>query len=298
MIFRRIAPIAVSLLIVGSPIAVLAQANPSSEVVVTSVLASGVSQPSNAPIVTVTATSHSMPGGSSDNAGRLSYASGFSGDSRAVVFVPGSYTVTATTNSSGYYFNYSSGCSGFTKLSGEIVSCVITLSNTPPTPANACSTNPYGPGCVPPVIPYQGPYGQTVLTCSPSYQTIAAGQSASFTAAGGTPGSYTWTTTDRTTLNIGNSFTTVFQSTGIQTVMVNNGVQTANCTINVVANGASAITYSATPSITSTFIPTLLPNTGFGPQDSAVLAFALALLIGASIYVAPYVKRAINITLG
>jgi hypothetical protein len=302
MIFRRFAAITVSILIAGLPVAAMAQTSANSEVVITTVLESGVSQPTNAPIVTVTATAPSMAGVSNNNSPTLSFAAGFSSDTHAVTFIPGSYSVTATTNSSGYYFYYSGNCSGFTKLSGEVKACTITLSTTPPASANNCSTNPYGPGCVPPITPYQGYVGPSVLTCSPGYQTVPAGQPASFTAAGGTPGSYTWTTTDRTTLNIGNSFTTVFQSTGIQTVMVNNGVQTANCTINVAANGAAAITYPGVPSIISNYIPNYtsvgLPNTGFGPQDGAVLAFALALLIGAGIFVAPYVKQVIGITRG
>lgn len=300
MTFRRFTAVVVSLSIVALPVVSLAQTAPNSQVVITTVLAPGVSQPSNAPIVTVTATSPYMVGYINNTSGsNLSYASGFTGESRGVTFIPGSYSVTASTNSSGYYFHYSSTCSGFTRLSGEIVSCVITLSNTPPTAPTTCIPGYYGiPGCPAPVLPYQGSYGQYALTCSPSYQTVAAGQPATFTASGGNSNAYTWTTTDRTTLNIGASYSTVFQSTGVQTVMVSNGVQTANCTINVVAGAAGAITYPGTPTITSSYIPSFLPNTGFGPQDSAVLAFALVLLMGAGIYVAPYVKRAINITLG
>ena len=79
--------------------------------------------------------------------------------------------------------------------------------------------------------------------------------------------------------------------------MVQSGTQVANCTVNVMA-GAGAITYPGAPSIVSSLIPAGLPNTGFGPQDSAVLAFALVLLIGAGIYVAPYVRKAIGISLG
>lgn len=301
MTFRKFAAITVSLSIAALPIAAMAQTNPNSEVVITTVLAPGVSQPTNAPIVTVTATSPSMLGVGNSNSSTLSFAAGFSGDTHAVTFIPGSYSVTANSNgSAGYYFYYSGNCSGFTKLSGDVKACTITLSTTPPPPANPCAPNAYGvAGCPTQVVQYQGPYGPSVLTCSPGYQTVAAGQPATFTAAGGTPGSYTWTTTDRTTLNIGNSFTTVFQSTGVQTVMVNNGIQTANCTINIVpTNGAAAITYPGVSSVISNYIPVGLPNTGFGPQDGAVLALALVLVIGAGIYVAPYVKQVVGITLG
>ncbi|OGC88353.1 hypothetical protein A2419_00670 [Candidatus Adlerbacteria bacterium RIFOXYC1_FULL_48_26] len=300
MTFRSFAAAAISISIVALPVIAWAQTSPNSQVVITTVLAPGVSQPSNAPIVTVTATAPAMAGYTNNTTGgTLGYASGFTGETRGVTFVPGSYSVTASTNSSGYYFHYSNTCSGFTRLSGEIVSCVITLSNTPPTSPSACIPGYYGnPGCPAPVVPYQGSYGQYTLACNPSYQTVAAGQPATFTATGGSSNAYTWTTTDRTTLNIGASYSTVFQSTGVQTVMVNNGIQTANCTINVVAGVAGAITYPGTPTITSNFIPAFLPNTGFGPQDSAVLAFALVLLIGAGIYFAPYVKRAISVTLG
>ncbi|MBY0294372.1 hypothetical protein K2Q08_03525 [Patescibacteria group bacterium] len=297
MTFRRFAAVAASLALVALPFATFAQSNPNSQVVITTVTAQGVSQPVHAPIVTVTATSPAMAGVSSTYGNQLSFASGFANETRGVTFIPGSYSVTAATNSAGYYFSYSSGCSGFTRLNGEIVSCLITLTNTPP-PTNTCIPGIYTAACPAPTVPYQGPYGQYVLTCSPSYQTVSAGQPATFTASGGSSNAYTWTTTDRTTLNVGSSYTTVFQSTGVQTVMVNNGIQTANCTINVLASAAGAITYPGSPTITSSYIPAFLPNAGFGPQDSAVLAFALVLLIGAGIYAAPYVKRAIGVTLG
>lgn len=297
MILRRITVTAFSVLMIGLPVLASAQSYfPSSQVVITMVLAPGTTQPSSAPIVTVKATAPSLAGTPIGSGITYSFASGFMNDTRTVAFIPGGYWITASTDTSGYYFYYSNDCTGNTRA-GENVSCTITLSNTPPPSANPCVTNPSASGCVPPSVQYKGPFGPTILTCTPAYQTISAGQSATFTAKGD-GSSYNWKTVDRTTLNTGNSFTTVFQTTGVQTVMVQSGTQVASCTVNVVAAAAGPITYQGAPSLVSNFIPATLPNTGFGPQESAMLAFALVLLIGAGIYVAPYVRKAISISLG
>ena len=81
-------------------------------------------------------------------------------------------------------------------------------------------------------------------------------------------------------------------------MLVSNGVQTASCTVNVTNFGATTVQYpsttSASPlSLVSNYIPALLPNTGFEPLSSAALAFAVVLLLGAGIFVYPYVKKAI-----
>ena len=306
MTFRRIAAIALATLVLSVPLATFAQSAPYSEVIITTEMTSGMSAPSVAPLVTLTATSPSMTGVINNNSSQISYASNFSNDTRTGYFVPGSVVATAP----GYYFTYSQDCSGFTPLNGAVRGCTITISTTPPPSYNTCSTGWYGStGCTAPVVPYQGPYGQTSLSCSPSYQTVGAGQPATFTAAGGTPGGYDWTTTDRTTLNAGNSYTTIFQTIGEQTVLVSNGVQTASCTVDVVA-GSGAVTYvgsstggttylgSSIPSIVSSYIPAYLPNTGFGPQNGAVLALALVLLISAGIFFLPYVRKALTVVIG
>ncbi len=297
MSFRRIALVALTTLVLSVPAVALAQSAPYSQVVVTTILASGVAAPSIAPVVTVTATAPSLYGAINSNSSQVSYASSFSSDTHTITFTPGSYSVSATSGL--YYFSYSSDCSGFTPLSGQVRSCVVTLSTTPPQTYNNCTMPFYGTaGCVAPVVPYQGPYGQSVLSCSPSYQTIGAGQPATFTASGGTPGGYNWTISSRTSLNVGASFTTIFQTTGTQTVIVSNGVQNATCTINVVV-GAVPINYiGSSPSITTNYIPAYLPNTGFGPVSSSVLAIALALLLSAGIFFFPYVRKALTIALG
>jgi hypothetical protein len=318
MSFRRIAAVALTVLVLSAPFAALAQNAPYSQLVITTQLAPGVSAPAVAPIVTVTATSPSLTvpsfydGTQNPNSSEVDYASSFNNDTRTVFFTPGSYSVSAG-NTTNYYYSYSPDCTGFTPLNGQARSCVVTLSTTPPQTTQSCTSPFYGTaGCVAPVVPYQGPYGQSQLSCSPSYQTVAANQPATFTAQGGTPGGYDWTTTDRTTLNAGTSYTTIFQTTGTQTVIVSNGVQSATCTITVVAgNGAINYTGSSTggtttyattsygsPSITTSYIPAYLPNTGFGPQNGAALAIAFTLLLSAGIFFYPYVRKALTVVIG
>jgi hypothetical protein len=298
----RIAAITISALLVALPFAAMAQNAPYSQVVISTQILPGTANPSVAPIITVTATSPSMAGVPQSNAGTLSYATSFNNDIRTVTFIPGSYNVVAS-GPAGYYFSYSPECSGFTPLSGATRGCTVLMSTTPPA-QNNCPSGWYNNGttCVPPTTPYNGPTGQAALTCGPTYQSIQAGQAATFTATGGT-GSYSWTTPTRTSLNVGPSFSTTFQTTGTQTVIVSSGVYNAACTINVIA-GSGAISYNGSPAVTSNYVPStnyvsaLLPNTGFEPQNGAAFAFALVMLVGAGIVVAPYVRKAFTAALG
>jgi hypothetical protein len=297
MTFRRIGVSAASALILAAPFFAAAQNAPSSQVIITAQLGPNTSAPAVAPIINVSATNPTMSGVLLSTTGLITYASAFN-DTRTVTFVPGSYTVTATGPG---YFTYSNDCSGFTPLSGAIRTCVITYSTTPPPSANPCTAPYWGNGtCTPPTVPYQGPLGQSTLTCSPSYQNVPTGQPATFKAEGGTPGIYNWTTPDRTFLNTSGTLSTIFQTTGTQTVIVSNGNQTATCTVNIGGTAAGvAISYpGTTPSVTASYVPAFLPNTGFGPQDSAALAFALVLLLGAGFLVAPYVRKAFTVALG
>jgi hypothetical protein len=286
---------------------VLAQNSPYSQVIINTQMAQGMSAPSVAPIITVNATAPSIAGVYGSNSGTVSYASSFNGDTRTVTFVPGSYDVSAT--APGYYFTYSRDCTGFTPAGGAIRYCSIVVSTTPPPSTTNCTNGTYGNGtCVPPVVPYNGSTAPSTLSCSPSYQTVAEGQAVSFIASGGTPGGYNWTTPYHTSLNVGPNFTTTFQNTGVQTVMINNGVQSASCTVNVVLPGTAGITVNnpttvvtsvnGSPQVVARYVPSSLPNTGFGPIDGAVLAFSMVLLIAAGIYAAPYVRQAIAITRG
>lgn len=314
MEFRRTAILAASGLLLVLPFLVSAQAAPYSQLVVSTQTAAGVPAPSVAPIVYITATSPTMAGIPNSNSGTISYASAFNNDVRTITFIPGSYSVTVTPPP-GYYVSYSAECSGFTPLSGSTRGCLVTLTNVPPTTNPNCPYNWKWNGvtCVSPVVTYQGPTTPTQLSCSPAYQTVGAGQAATFTATGGTGNSYSWTTSDRTTLNTSARYTTVFQTMGTQTVIVSNGVQNATCTVTVGGatggvtgpvvypgntNGGTSVVTSGTPSITSSYVPAGLPNTGFEPQNGAALAFTFVLIIGAGIIAAPYVRKAAAVTLG
>lgn len=261
-----------------------------SQVVVTTQLGSGVVAPSVLPTVTVQAQGPSFSGVPIVGTTTLSYASNFMGEVRTITFVPGNYLVTAS--SLGQYVTYSQGCAGTTAVGAVVRNCVITLVNTPPS-LSTCSWYSYG--CVAAATPYIGPTTQSKLSCSPVYQTVAAGVPAVFVAAGG-GGGYNWTTADRTFLNVGSKLSTVLQSVGTQTVIVSNGVQTATCTVTVTNNGVATLTYKGTR-LDSTYTPALLPNTGFEPQGGASFAFAVVAVLGAGILSYPYVKKALVIAI-
>ncbi len=273
------------------PAVVSAQAAPYSQVVVTTQLASGVAIPAVLPTVTVTAQGPSFTGVPTTTGTTLTYISGAVGEVRAVTFVSGNYAVTATVPN--YYLSYSQDCAGTTAVGPTTRSCVITLSNTPPVFNPCLAPYTYTYGCTLPPNPYVGPITPSQLSCSPAYQTVASGQPVTFSVVGGTPGGYNWTTADRTFLNVGPTLTTILQSTGMQTVIVSNGVQTATCTVTMQAAGNVAIQYpGTTPTLVSNFIPAL-PNAGFEPLSSASLAFAIVMLLAAGVYSYPYVKKAL-----
>ncbi len=181
----------------------------------------------------------------------------------------------------GYTPSYSQGCTG-TLYGGQQATCVITMSSTP--------------GFYPPQ-PYPYPYTPSVLSCAPAYQSVPAGQTATFTAQGGTA-TYNWTTANNTYLGVGSILNTTLQNAGVQTVTVTSGSQTATCTINVTAPSNGPIVYPGmpgfTPLITTNYIPGL-PNTGFTPLTSAGIAFGAVVLIGGGIFFYPYVRKAFRI---
>ncbi len=221
-----------------------------------------------------------------------------------VLLGSGTYSVALTGNAFNYTPSYSQGCSG-TIAAGQNALCVITLTQ---------STGYYGYP-----TPYQGSYHQTPVTCSPSYQTVAAGQTARFEALGGY-GPYTWTTAERTYLNVGSVLSVALMHTGTQTVVVQGSLGSASCTVNVVANGGAIIYPTTTPgtplttytyptslyasqnnytvsgtSYTSTYVPRLA-NTGFAPVSAMSIAFAVVGLIGAALVAAPYVRKTLAAT--
>jgi hypothetical protein len=217
----------------------------------------------------------------------------FSGSlSGTQVTVAGSYSVTAL-QLGGYSATYSSGCTG-TITQGESALCVVTESNT------SSYYNQYS-------TPYQyNYYYNTPLTCTPSYQTVNLGQTATFTANGGDYSQYNWQTPQRSYLNVGAVLNVAFTQTGTQTVSVTNGTTVASCTVNVVASGAPVVSNSTNSTyasgygnvyVTPTYIPSL-PNTGFAPMSSAEAASLVVIMIAMALVALPYVRKAFTVVLG
>jgi len=220
--------------------------------------------------------------------------------------VSGTYAVEAL-STDGYSPIYSQGCQGVIG-NREEATCVVTMSPS--------STHYFGA-----VTPYPYTYTHTVLACAPAYQTVTLGQSASFTAIDGA-GTYNWSTPDRVYLAVGPRLTHVPRTSGVQTVNVTSGTQTAVCTLNVLpVNGpvaqvsttvvtpAAPVYYSPTsvsipasvtsapaqtPTYAATYVPKALPNTGFEPVSATQWAFAFAVLLAAGIFSAPYVRKTIS----
>lgn len=203
---------------------------------------------------------------------------------------PGSYAVTLTGNANMWSPSYSVGCNS-TMAAGQTQLCVITVS--PNYNYNYSYNYPYSN------YPYQNV--QQTLTCTPAYQTVAAGQTVSFTAQGGFGGTYNWSTPERNYPNAGPVLSIALNSSGSQLVTVTNGPQSATCSVNVSTSGAYFPNYPTYPTYnpygttgyTYSYIPRL-PNTGFEPIQSASIAFAVVLLLGAAIAVAPYVRKTIT----
>lgn len=212
----------------------------------------------------------------------------------------GPYSVTITNPMSGYTASYSVGCNS-TISAGQSQTCVVTLTGGQYTGG----TTPY---------PYQYPFTPQ-LTCRTDTPTVSLGQAARFTALGGVGGTYNWYAGGQNFPNAGPVLTPTFQSSGTHTVQVTNAAQTAVCTVTVTNTyvpqptpaqyptyptyptypGYTYPTYQSGypytyPTVTSTAYPRL-PNAGFAPLESAQLAFAVVLLLGAGIAVFPYARK-------
>lgn len=209
-----------------------------------------------------------------------------------VLLTPGQYSTSVTNSPYGYIPDYSIGCSGEIKA-GEHKLCVITMRR--------------GGAYYPYATTYPYPYNYQPLTCSPQNQTVSLGGVGHFEARGGTGGSFSWRTSERSYPNAGPTLNAVFSIAGAQTVTVNSGTQTATCLLNVVAQ--PGYTYSAPihsgytgvyPNITYTAAAVSgaypkLPNTGFEPADAAAAsAFASVLLLAAGIALYPYVRKTLT----
>ena len=213
---------------------------------------------------------------------------------------PGSYSVTITNAMSNYSPTYSAGCNG-TIAAGATQTCVITISG-----GQYYGGNP---------TPYPYPYSAAPqLTCRTDTPTVGLGQAARFTAIGGVGGTYNWYANGQNFPNSGPVLTTTFSGSGTQTVQVTNAAQTATCVVTVTTNyypqPMPTPTYPAAPQYPNYTYPTYqsgypyayptitsvayprLPNAGFAPLESAQLAFAVVLLMGAGIAAFPYARKA------
>ncbi len=221
---------------------------------------------------------------------------------------PGAYSVTLT-NQLGYSPTYSQGCNS-TIAAGNTQTCVITVS------AGAYN--------YPNVSQYPYWYNSLIapaLTCRTDTPTVALGQSARFTAIGGAGGTYNWTTGTQNYPNVGPVLTTTFPGSGNWNVTVTNASQTATCPVTVTDSYypqpiSSPVTYPTNYPTTYQNYPTTysnynntypyqiqptvisysnprFPNTGFEPLNSAQMAFALVLVMGAAIAAYPYARKAL-----
>ncbi len=206
---------------------------------------------------------------------------------------PGTYSVTLA-NNFGFTADYSVGCDS-TMLPSGTQTCVITV--------NAGSYN-YFPSYIYPYS-YQAP----PLTCRTDTPTVSVGQPARFTAVGGVGGTYNWRTPYQNFPNAGPALTTILEGNGVQSVTVTNAAQTATCSVTVASNyyypqPASTVyptystypVYTAQPAYTAYAYPSM-PNTGLEPIQSAQLAFALVLLVGAAIAAYPYARKSFAIAI-
>ena len=208
-----------------------------------------------------------------------------------VTINPGAYSVTLT-NNSGFNTSYSVGCDS-TMLAGGTQTCVITVN---PGYYNYFPSRIY-------------PYTNQVppLSCRTDTSVVSVGQPARFTAVGGVGGTYNWRTPYQNFPNAGPVLTTILEGSGVQSVTVTNASQTATCNVTVSANyyypqPVSTVypaystypVYTAQPTYTAYAYPRL-PNTGLEPIQSAQLAFALVLLLGAAIAAYPYARKSFAI---
>lgn len=208
---------------------------------------------------------------------------GFSGSQvgQVVSLGSGPFSVTAV-GPVGVTPSYSAGCAG-TMQQYEAATCIIsdsasTYSSVTPTAYN-CSQ--YGGG-------YNCNLSYLSLACSPANQTIGVGDTASFSATGGS-GVYSWATPDRNYIGIGSKLNTQLSTVGNQIITVSSNGQTATCKVNVTATAPGGTTVS------STYVPKL-PNTGFAPTNPISIVLTLVMLIGFGFAFAPYVRQAFTAT--
>jgi len=214
-----------------------------------------------------------------------------------VTINPGAYSVTLT-NTVGFTASYSVGCDN-TIAAGGTQTCVITVN---PGVYNYPSY----------IYPYTSQTPQ--LSCRTDTPVVAVGQPARFTAVGGAGGTYNWRTPYNNFPNSGPVLTTTLEGSGVQSVTVTNASQVATCNVTVSSSyypqpvSTVAPTYppyntypaysaqSAQPSLSAYAYPRF-PNTGLEPVQSAQLAFAFVLLLGAAIAAYPYARKSFAVAI-
>jgi len=188
----------------------------------------------------------------------------------------GTYTIDAQSTKN-YSVARSANCSGSISAN-ETRSCIITLSDR-----NTYQNGNYNGGThYNPNANYN--YGANTLSCQAAATTVGVGQTATFSAIGGS-GPYTWVTRDRSYYAVGPQLNVVLLQPGAQTVSVSNGYQTATCAITVVHGGAGVVLGTQYPG---------LPNTGYAPTNLGLILSLLGAFVAfpAALYVAyAYAKR-------
>ena len=162
------------------------------------------------------------------------------------------------------------------------------------------------------IYPYTSQTPQ--LSCRTDTPVVAVGQPARFTAVGGAGGTYNWRTPYNNFPNSGPVLTTTLEGSGVQSVTVTNASQVATCNVTVSSSyypqpvSTVAPTYppyntypaysaqSAQPSLSAYAYPRF-PNTGLEPVQSAQLAFAFVLLLGAAIAAYPYARKSFAVAI-
>ena len=154
--------------------------------------------------------------------------------------------------------------------------------------------------CVPAVAFARDNYEAPYIACTPAYQTVPLGGTARFFAVSNVEGPFAWVVGDEYSVrDLGTEFYAEMREPGEQQVAVVWGSRRSYCTVLVTGYGYQAGQYGYANSplnvvLTSVAYPSW-PNAGFGPHTLAGLAFALVLLLGASIALYPHVRKAFAI---
>jgi len=157
-------------------------------------------------------------------------------------------------------------------------------------------------------------YEAPVLSCVATYPAVSLGNVGRFNVISNVSGPFMWVadSEDYGVYNAGREFVTPFTRLGTQQVTVVWGSKRANCYVDVVPQPGLGEVYNgprlgdyqdgyfggydAGPNVTiSSVAYPALPNAGIEPQTFAAIAFAVVLLMGTSIALYPYARKAITV---